>query len=159
MATPKAHVGEKRKTKFSIGWEEANPLTEDLHQAVKNLSAEPYAKDVHFLMELIHAIAISSDTKFVTRKNIDVESYTLHLSAKENGYEFDKECGYYMLKQKFPVRLDCRMDGRNDVVDEWVITLAFPIAELFHRGTNTSPGVYMHSFPPRWCQKFVNNNC
>ncbi|CAI9283731.1 unnamed protein product [Lactuca saligna] len=46
------HVNEIRKTKFSIGGK-ANPLTEDLHQAVKNLSAELYAKDVHFLMELI----------------------------------------------------------------------------------------------------------
>ncbi|KAI3688634.1 hypothetical protein L2E82_46359 [Cichorium intybus] len=46
------HVEEIRRTKFSIGGE-PNPLTEDLHQAVKNLSAELYAKDVHFLMELI----------------------------------------------------------------------------------------------------------
>ncbi|CAK9136556.1 unnamed protein product [Ilex paraguariensis] len=52
MATPKEHVEEIRRTKFSIGGE-PNPLTEDLHQAVKNLSAELYAKDVHFLMELI----------------------------------------------------------------------------------------------------------
>lgn len=46
------HVDEIRRTKFSIGGKQ-NPLTEDLHQAVKNLSAELYAKDVHFLMELI----------------------------------------------------------------------------------------------------------
>ena len=50
--TAKEHVEEIRRTKFSIGGE-PNPLTEDLHQAVKNLSAELYAKDVHFLMELI----------------------------------------------------------------------------------------------------------
>lgn len=54
METEKAkeHIEEIRRTKFSIG-RELNPLTEDLHQAVKNLSAELYAKDVHFLMELI----------------------------------------------------------------------------------------------------------
>ena len=52
MATPKEHIDEIRRTKFSIGGE-VNPLMEDLHQAVKNLSAELYAKDVHFLMELI----------------------------------------------------------------------------------------------------------
>lgn len=52
MLTPIEHIEEIRKTKFSIGGQE-NPLTEDLHQAVKNLSAELYAKDVHFLMELI----------------------------------------------------------------------------------------------------------
>ncbi|KAL4571543.1 hypothetical protein LXL04_018304 [Taraxacum kok-saghyz] len=46
------HVEKIRRTKFSIGGK-SNPLTEDLHQAVKNLSAELYAKDVHFLMELI----------------------------------------------------------------------------------------------------------
>ncbi|XP_059306208.1 protein NO VEIN-like [Lycium ferocissimum] len=52
MGTAKEHIEEIRRSKFSIGGE-TNPLTEDLHQAVKNLSAELYAKDVHFLMELI----------------------------------------------------------------------------------------------------------
>ncbi|KAL5717412.1 hypothetical protein ACHQM5_010417 [Ranunculus cassubicifolius] len=50
--TPKEHIETIRKTKFSIGGE-PNLLTEDLHQAVKNLSGELYAKDVHFLMEII----------------------------------------------------------------------------------------------------------
>ena len=57
MATPEEHIKEIRRTKFSIGGE-LNPLTEDLHQAVKNLSAELYAKDVHFLMELIQVCAL-----------------------------------------------------------------------------------------------------
>ncbi|OMO93799.1 hypothetical protein COLO4_16668 [Corchorus olitorius] len=52
MATPKEHIEQIRETKFSIGGE-ANPLTKDLHQAVRNLSAKLYTKDVHFLMELI----------------------------------------------------------------------------------------------------------
>lgn len=52
MSTPRNHIEEIRKTKFSIGGV-VNPLTEDLHQAVRNLSAELYAKDAHFLMELI----------------------------------------------------------------------------------------------------------
>ena len=51
-AAAKEHIEEIRRTKFSIGGDH-NPLIEDLHQAVKNLSAELYAKDVHFLMELI----------------------------------------------------------------------------------------------------------
>ncbi|XP_018818356.2 uncharacterized protein LOC108989262 [Juglans regia] len=42
-----------RRTKFSIGGELMDTLNVDLHQAVKNLSAELDAKDVHFLMELI----------------------------------------------------------------------------------------------------------
>lgn len=50
--TPREHIEDIRKTKFSIG-EKLNPLTEDLHQAVKNLSGELYAKDVHFFMELV----------------------------------------------------------------------------------------------------------
>lgn len=50
--TPMEHIEEIRKTKFSIGGD-LNPLTEDLHQAVKNLSGELYAKDVHFFMELV----------------------------------------------------------------------------------------------------------
>ncbi|KAH9328703.1 hypothetical protein KI387_000811 [Taxus chinensis] len=52
MATPREHIEQIRKLKFSIGKEE-NPLTEELHNAVKHLSAELYTKDVHFLMELI----------------------------------------------------------------------------------------------------------
>ncbi|KAK1294470.1 hypothetical protein QJS10_CPA16g00884 [Acorus calamus] len=48
----KEHIEEIRRKKFSIGGD-PNMLTEDLHQAVKNLSAELYTKDVHFLMELI----------------------------------------------------------------------------------------------------------
>lgn len=58
MATPKEHVEVIRRTKFSIGGN-PNPLTEDLHHAVKNLSAELYAKDVHFLMELIQVHSLS----------------------------------------------------------------------------------------------------
>jgi len=52
MATQKKHIEEIRRKKFSIGGN-PNPLTEDLHQAVKNLSDELYTRDVHFLMELI----------------------------------------------------------------------------------------------------------
>ena len=46
------HIEKIRRTKFSIGGRR-NPLMQDLHLAVKNLSAELYAKDAHFLMELI----------------------------------------------------------------------------------------------------------
>ncbi|GLJ45914.1 hypothetical protein SUGI_0966750 [Cryptomeria japonica] len=52
MATPREHIEEIRRKKFSIGGEE-NALSEDLHHAVRHLSAELYTKDVHFLMELI----------------------------------------------------------------------------------------------------------
>ncbi|CAN1242217.1 Protein NO VEIN [Linum perenne] len=52
MATPRHHIQHLRRTRFSIGDKE-NPLAAMLDQAVKYLSAELYAKDVHFLMELI----------------------------------------------------------------------------------------------------------
>lgn len=56
MATPKQHIEEIRRKKFSIGCEVINPLTEELHETVKLLSAELYARDVHFLMELIQVL-------------------------------------------------------------------------------------------------------
>lgn len=74
-ASPKEHIEEIRKNKFSIGAKERNPLIIDLHEAVKNLSAELYAKDVHFLMELIQVFSflpslfhthILNASKFVT---------------------------------------------------------------------------------------------
>ena len=49
----KLHIEDIRKRKFSIGESRPNPLTEDLQNAVANLSFELYTKDVHFLMELI----------------------------------------------------------------------------------------------------------
>ena len=61
MEAAREHIEYIRKTKFTIGGEQ-NPLTEDLHQAVKNLSAELYAKDVHFFMELIqvfHSLSLT----------------------------------------------------------------------------------------------------
>ncbi|XP_034712061.1 uncharacterized protein LOC117934471 isoform X1 [Vitis riparia] len=324
MATPKEHIEEIRRTKFSIGGE-LNPLTEDLHQAVKNLSAELYAKDVHFLMELIqnaedneyregvnpslelvitsqditdtgapatllifnnekgfsakniesicsvgrstkkvnrkqgyigekgigfksvflitaqpyifsngyqirfneepcshsnlgyivpewveenpsladikqiygshavlptttiilplkpdkikpvkqqlssiqpevllflskikqfsvkednkdprlntgNAISISSEINFVTRKNIDADSYTLHLSTDEASDVTEKECSYYMWRQKFPVRQENQVERRLGV-EEWVIKLAFPLGQRLNRGMS-SPGIY-----------------
>ncbi|KAJ1685581.1 hypothetical protein LUZ63_016971 [Rhynchospora breviuscula] len=63
MRQEKRHIQTIRREKFSITADDSssstsqlswsNPLTADLHQAVANLSAQLYAKDVHFLMELI----------------------------------------------------------------------------------------------------------
>lgn len=62
MANPKDHIEEIRTRKFKIGVESKSvnqdddddySVSEDIHQAVKLLSAELYSKDVHFLMELI----------------------------------------------------------------------------------------------------------
>jgi hypothetical protein len=65
MTTKKKHIEEIRRKKFSIGGKRANPLTEDLHQAVKNLSAELYTTDVHFLMELIQVLPSHIFTSFL----------------------------------------------------------------------------------------------
>ncbi|XP_022770791.1 uncharacterized protein LOC111314054 [Durio zibethinus] len=91
-------------------------------------------------LDTISAIAITSETNFVTRKNIDAESYTLCLSAEEKGDEFGRECSYYMWKQKFPVRQENKVERRMDI-EELVITLAFPNEERLRRGT-ILPGVY-----------------
>ncbi|KAM5571578.1 hypothetical protein ABKV19_011919 [Rosa sericea] len=90
----------------------------------------------------VTAIEIESQTDFVTRKNIDAQSYTLRLSAEENDdNDSERECSYYMWKQKFPVRQEFRVERRMEV-DEWVITLAFPNGERLRRAMNSSPGVY-----------------
>lgn len=57
--TARLHVEHIRRRKFSIGQNQPNPLTEDLHHAVTSLSAELYTKDVHFLMELIQVLFLS----------------------------------------------------------------------------------------------------
>ncbi|XP_058226463.1 uncharacterized protein LOC131335221 [Rhododendron vialii] len=90
----------------------------------------------------VSAISISSETDFVTRKNIDAESYMLHLSSdeNENGDNSEGECSYFMWKQRFPVKSENKVEKRVEV-EEWVLTLAFPYGERLSRGMK-SPGVY-----------------
>ncbi|XP_043713019.1 uncharacterized protein LOC122661626 [Telopea speciosissima] len=90
-------------------------------------------------LNTVSAISISSETDFVMRKNIDAESYTLHLSTEENDKESERECSYHMWRQKFPVMLENRVERKE--VEEWMITLAFPNGQRLNRGMN-SPGVY-----------------
>nr|CAB3489867.1 unnamed protein product [Digitaria exilis] len=87
----------------------------------------------------VSEISISSEKNYQARKNIHAESYTLHLSAEESGKE--EECGYYMWRQKFPVKPENRVDKRSEI-DEWVIILAFPHGQRLSRGNQLSPGVY-----------------
>ncbi|KAJ4850143.1 hypothetical protein Tsubulata_000621, partial [Turnera subulata] len=91
-------------------------------------------------LNTVSAIAIMKETNFKTRKNIDAESFTLHLSADEGASNFEKECSYYMWRQKFPVRQENKVERRMDV-DDWMITLAFPTGERLNRGLS-SPGIY-----------------
>ncbi|XP_027168886.1 uncharacterized protein LOC113768646 [Coffea eugenioides] len=104
---------------------------------IKKLSVREDNKDP--TRNTVSAISISSETDFVTRKNIDAQSYMLHLSAAEKG-DAVAECSYYIWKQRFPVIEECRVERRMDV-DDLVIMLALPIGERIHRGTS-SPGIY-----------------
>lgn len=88
----------------------------------------------------VSEISISSEKNYEMRKNMHAESYTVHLSAEEGGKE-EEECGYYMWRQKFPVKPENRVDKRAEI-DEWVITLAFPHGQRLSRGKQHSPGVY-----------------
>ncbi|XP_062115851.1 uncharacterized protein LOC133829994 [Humulus lupulus] len=105
---------------------------------IKKLSIREDNEDPR--LNAVNAIAISKETDFRQRKNIDAESFTLHLSAEENGAE--KECMFYMWKQKFPVRPENREEKRSEI-EEWAITLAFPFGERLQRGTH-SPGIYAY---------------
>ncbi|KAJ0703887.1 putative histidine kinase/HSP90-like ATPase superfamily [Helianthus annuus] len=95
-------------------------------------------------LNTVSAISISSEKNFVTLKSMDAESYTLHLTADVSGNQDDNECGYYMWKQRFPVKQQNKVDVRSEV-EEWVITLAFPNGKRLNRGASM-PGIY--SFLP-----------
>ncbi|XP_022631977.1 uncharacterized protein LOC111240708, partial [Vigna radiata var. radiata] len=90
-------------------------------------------------LNIENAVSVSSEINFCTRKNMNAESYTLHLSAEENG-KSENGCSYYMWKQKFPVRLENVVERRRNV-QEWTVTLAFPNQERLHRGKSL-PGIY-----------------
>ncbi|WVZ51426.1 hypothetical protein U9M48_002574 [Paspalum notatum var. saurae] len=88
----------------------------------------------------VSGVSISIEKNYQARKSMHAESYTLHLSAEENE-KGEEECGYYMWRQKFPVKPDNRVDKRAEI-DEWVITLAFPHGQRLSRGKQLLPGVY-----------------
>ncbi|KAL8243548.1 hypothetical protein R6Q59_009806 [Mikania micrantha] len=109
---------------------------------IKRLSVREDNKDPR--LNTVSAISISSEINFVTLKSMDAESYTLHLTADVSGNEVDTECGYYMWKQRFPVKQENKVEVRSEV-EEWVITLAFPNGKRLKRGASM-PGIY--SFLP-----------
>lgn len=105
---------------------------------IKQLSVREHSDDPK--LNTVSQISISSETDFQMRKNMDAESYTLHLAAQENDKGEEEECSYYMWKQKFPVKSESRVKKRMEV-DEWEITLAFPHGQRLNRGMRL-PGVY-----------------
>ncbi|XP_023516920.1 uncharacterized protein LOC111780683 [Cucurbita pepo subsp. pepo] len=105
---------------------------------IKQLSVREVNEDPN--TNTVNAISISSDTNFVSIKNINAHSYTLHLSSEENAGEIDTQCSYYMWKQKFPVKEENRVERRAGV-EELVVTLAFPNGERLNRGAKPA-GIY-----------------
>ncbi|KAG6505449.1 hypothetical protein ZIOFF_037805 [Zingiber officinale] len=90
-------------------------------------------------------ISISGEDNCQTRRNMNAESYPLHLTAQEGDKGDEEQCCYYMWKQRFPVKQECISKKRAEV-DEWVITLAFPFGRRLNRGGMRMSGVY--SFLP-----------
>ncbi|XP_026458626.1 uncharacterized protein LOC113359161 [Papaver somniferum] len=105
---------------------------------IKRLSVREANKDPK--LNTLCEVSISSETEFVSRKNVDAESYTLHLSAEEISTSSEAECSYYMWRQRFPVKLGNKVERRMEV-EEWVITLALPIGQRLNRGMSL-PGIY-----------------
>ncbi|KAI3820645.1 hypothetical protein L1987_08193 [Smallanthus sonchifolius] len=97
---------------------------------IKRLSVRENNEDPS--LNTVSAISISSEKNFVTSKSMDADSYTLHLTADEIGHEASSECGYYMWKQRFPVKQENKVDVRREV-EEWAITLAFPVGKRLKR--------------------------
>uniref|UniRef100_A0A0D9XZ92 Sacsin/Nov domain-containing protein n=1 Tax=Leersia perrieri TaxID=77586 RepID=A0A0D9XZ92_9ORYZ len=132
------------------------PLKSDKILAVKNELSSTHPEILLFLSKIrqlsvrevnddpkaskISQISISSEVDYRTQKDINAESYTLHLAMQESKSGDKEECTYYMWKQKFVVKPDCR-DKKRMEVDKWVITLAFPHGQRLSRGAR-SPGVY-----------------
>jgi sacsin len=90
-------------------------------------------------MNYVTTVSISSEVNFVTVKNMNAESYTIHLSAGENSND-EEVCSYYMWKQKFPVKLENVVERRMSL-EKCVVTLAFPHHERLHKDKSL-PGVY-----------------
>ncbi|KAK9155324.1 hypothetical protein Sjap_002804 [Stephania japonica] len=132
------------------------PLKSDKVEAVKQQLSNIHPEVLLFLSKIQHlsvrehnedskqitvsAVSISSETELVVRKNIAAESFMLRLSAAEKSKSSERECSYYMWRQKFPVKHENRVDRRMEI-DEWLVTLAFPMERRLNRGT-TSPGIY-----------------
>ncbi|XP_059067210.1 protein NO VEIN-like [Cryptomeria japonica] len=88
----------------------------------------------------VHAVCVSQEIAFQDVKKEGSESFTLHLSAEENG-KSNGECSYYMWRQRFPVKSNNRVEERSDI-DNWVITLAFPLEDRVTTGNRVGAGVY-----------------
>ncbi|XP_021775796.1 uncharacterized protein LOC110739654 isoform X2 [Chenopodium quinoa] len=108
---------------------------------IKRLSVKEHSEDPK--LNTIRAVSISTERDLKSKKDIDAESYTVHLMAEEEGSPGSEgECGYYMWRQKFRVKDENKVEKRKEL-EEWSITLAFPFGERLNRGM-ISPGIYAY---------------
>ncbi|KAH9325934.1 hypothetical protein KI387_006112, partial [Taxus chinensis] len=87
----------------------------------------------------IPSIGNPTDVVMVITEHILVTSIMIRwkLSNKSN-----RECSYYMWRQRFPVKAENRVEGREEV-DNWVMTLTFPHEERVTTTRNkVSAGIY-----------------
>ncbi|KNA12990.1 hypothetical protein SOVF_120910 [Spinacia oleracea] len=107
---------------------------------IKRLSVKEHNENP--ALNTIRAVSISTERDLVAKKDIDAESYTVHLTAEEEGRGSEGECGYYMWRQKFRVKEENKVEKRMEL-EEWPITLAFPFGKRLNRGM-ISPGIYAY---------------
>ncbi|XP_052175449.1 uncharacterized protein LOC127790189 [Diospyros lotus] len=96
---------------------------------IKRLSVKEDHEDPSY--NTVSGISISSETDFTAKKNIDAETYVLHLSADKNDDNMEKECSYYMWRQKFPVKQEYKVEKRMEVEEYMVTNFPFIIQADF----------------------------
>ncbi|KAK1407155.1 hypothetical protein QVD17_38766 [Tagetes erecta] len=109
---------------------------------IKQFSIREFIEDPK--LNTVREISISSEKNSATSKSKNVDFYKLRLTVDDIHHKADNECSYFMWKQRFPVKKENKVDMRREV-DEWVITLAFPLGKRLTSYTSF-PGIY--SFLP-----------
>jgi hypothetical protein len=94
----------------------------------------------HTDLNRIYTISVLRENDIRSSGSNDNESFILHLLAEEDQFS-TKQCSYYMWRQWFPMKNDCRVEQRKDVA-KWAITLAFPLGERFTGGNMAAVGIY-----------------
>ncbi|XXG72538.1 hypothetical protein AAC387_Pa07g1608 [Persea americana] len=105
---------------------------------ITKLSIQENSKDPSGV-DIVTAVFLSHETDLGI-KDINADFHQVFLSAQEGTDKIVKECKYYMWRQRFPVKLENRVDERRGL-QEWEICLAFPFGERLRSG-ESSAGVY-----------------
>ncbi|KAK9270006.1 hypothetical protein L1049_025579 [Liquidambar formosana] len=102
---------------------------------IKRLSVRGYNSDLEEV-DNVSTISLISETKHLAVKAKRAESRVVHLSVKEKVDVTEDMSQYYMWRQAFPVKPENKVSARKDV-EEWVISLAFPLGQRLKRGTSS----------------------